>query len=89
MFEARHKARRGFAWLDPEKLKPIASKGGHSVPAEKRPFSTTRDLATAAGRKGGVNVPAGERAFAKNRELASAAGKARAAGVRPGNEGAA
>jgi general stress protein YciG len=36
-----------------EKQREIASKGGRSVPAEKRSFSQNRDLAAEAGRKGG------------------------------------
>ncbi|WP_404978730.1 MULTISPECIES: KGG domain-containing protein [Bosea] len=31
----------------------MASKGGQSVPAEKRSFSQEHDLASEAGRKGG------------------------------------
>ncbi len=46
-------ARRGFASMSPEKQREIASKGGKSVPSEKRSFSQNRDLASAAGRKGG------------------------------------
>lgn len=46
-------SRRGFASMDPEKQRAIASQGGKSVPAEKRSFSQNRDLASAAGRKGG------------------------------------
>jgi general stress protein YciG len=39
--------------MDPEKQREIASKGGQSVPAEKRSFSQDRELASEAGRKGG------------------------------------
>lgn len=39
--------------MDPEKQRAIASKGGQSVPAEKRSFSQDRELASEAGRKGG------------------------------------
>ena len=46
-------ARRGFASMNPEKQREIASKGGKSVPSEKRSFSQNRDLASEAGRKGG------------------------------------
>lgn len=45
--------RRGFASMDPEKRKKIASKGGKSVPADRRSFSQDPDLASRAGRKGG------------------------------------
>jgi general stress protein YciG len=40
--------------MDPEKQRAIASRGGKSVPAEKRTFSQNRDLASEAGRKGGL-----------------------------------
>ena len=46
-------SRRGFASMNPERQREIASKGGKSVPAEKRSFSQNRDLAAEAGRKGG------------------------------------
>jgi uncharacterized protein len=44
---------RGFASMDEEKQRAIASKGGQRVPDEKRSFSRDRELASAAGRKGG------------------------------------
>jgi general stress protein YciG len=46
-------SKRGFASMSVEKRREIASKGGKSVPAEKRSFSQNRNLATEAGRKGG------------------------------------
>ncbi len=49
----RPKAKRGFAAMDPERRREIAARGGASVPAEKRSFSQSRDLATRAGRAGG------------------------------------
>ena len=45
--------RQGFASMDADKQRSIASKGGSSVPAEKRPFARDHELAAAAGRKGG------------------------------------
>ena len=45
--------RRGFASMSAEKQREIASKGGKSVPGDKRSFSQNRDLAAQAGRKGG------------------------------------
>ncbi len=48
-------SKRGFALISVEKRREIASKGGRSVPAEKRSFSQNRNLATEAGRKGGLN----------------------------------
>lgn len=44
---------KGFAAMDRDKLRAIASKGGQSVPPEKRSFSQDRTLAAEAGRKGG------------------------------------
>jgi general stress protein YciG len=44
---------RGFASMDGDRQKAIASKGGRSVPAAKRSFSQDRSLASEAGRKGG------------------------------------
>ncbi len=46
-------SKRGFASMDAERQRQIASKGGRSVPAEKRSFSQDRELASEAGRKGG------------------------------------
>lgn len=69
------KARHGFASMDPERQREVASKGGRSVPDEKRSFAVDRELAAAAGRKGGFNVPPELRAFSVDPALASAAGK--------------
>jgi len=44
---------RGFASMDEDKQRDIASKGGQSVPDEKRSFSQDPELASEAGRKGG------------------------------------
>ena len=46
-------SKRGFASMDEGRQREIASKGGRSVPAEKRSFSQDRGLASQAGRKGG------------------------------------
>lgn len=45
--------KRGFATMDGSRHRAIASKGGSSVPTEKRSFSRDRELAIRAGRKGG------------------------------------
>jgi general stress protein YciG len=66
---------RGFASMDPEKQRAIASKGGQSVPNEKRSFSQNRELAAQAGRKGGQNVSDENRSFSRNRDLAAQAGR--------------
>ena len=66
---------RGFASMDQAKQRAIASKGGQSVPPEKRSFSQDPALAAQAGRKGGENVPSHERSFSRNRQLAAEAGR--------------
>ena len=71
----RSKKLRGFATMSPEKRREIASLGGRSVPAEKRSFSVSKELAIDAGRRGGTNVPAKKRLFFLNPELATEAGK--------------
>jgi uncharacterized protein len=53
-------SRRGFASMDPERQREIASKGDKSVPAEKRSLSQNRDLAAQAGRKGGSTAVDGQ-----------------------------
>lgn len=53
-----NKKLRGFASMDRDKQRAIASKGGQSVPPEKRGFSQDRLLAAEAGRKGGYNSAA-------------------------------
>lgn len=53
MTENKPKQKRGFACMTPERRKEIAAKGGAGVPAEKRSFSKSKDLASNAGRKGG------------------------------------
>src|ERR1700684_3880394 len=66
---------RGFASMDAEKQRAIASKGGQSVPNEKRSFSQNRELAGEAGRKGGQNVSDENRSFSRTRDLAEQAGR--------------
>jgi general stress protein YciG len=66
---------RGFASLTPERRREIASKGGRSVPSEKRSYSKDRKLAAAAGKKGGLACPAEKRPYSLDKELASRAGK--------------
>lgn len=51
----KSKSTRGFASMDAARQRAIASKGGQSVPQEKRSFSQDRELAAQAGRKGGRN----------------------------------
>jgi general stress protein YciG len=61
--------------MDAQKQRAIASKGGQSVPSEKRSFSRNPELAAQAGRKGGERVPVEKRTFSKDPELASEAGR--------------
>lgn len=53
MAKGNSTSNRGFASMDEGRQREIASKGGRSVPAEKRSFSQDRELASEAGRKGG------------------------------------
>ena len=66
---------RGFASMDVAKRRAIASKGGQSVPNEKRSFSRNGMLAAEPGRKGGQSVRPEARSFSQNRELAAQAGR--------------
>lgn len=52
--------KRGFASMDDDKQRDIASKGGSSVPAEKRSFSQDPELASEAGKKGGESSQGGQ-----------------------------
>lgn len=47
------KALRGFALMDPERRRAIASRGGKGSAPQDRAFSRSRELAAAAGREGG------------------------------------
>ena len=73
--EHKGTSNRGFASMDQAKQREIASKGGQSVPPEKRSFSQDPALAAQAGRKGGESVPPEGRSFSQNRELAAEAGR--------------
>ncbi len=61
--------------MDAEKQRAIASKGGQSVPDEKRSFAKDRSRAAEAGRKGGQSVGAEARSFSQDRTLAAEAGR--------------
>ncbi|AZO82040.1 MULTISPECIES: KGG domain-containing protein [unclassified Bosea (in: a-proteobacteria)] len=52
--------KRGFASMDENKQRDIASKGGRSVPDEKRSFKQDREVASEAGKKGGENSSGGQ-----------------------------
>ncbi len=73
--EQPKKSKRGFASMSPEVRRAIASKGGKSVPAEKRSYSQSPELAASAGRKGGQSVSPANRSFSRSPALASEAGK--------------
>ena len=66
-------SKRGFASMDPEKQRAIASKGGSSVPPEKRPFSQSHQLAAEAGRKGGEQSHGGRKQQVETSSTASSA----------------
>ena len=68
-------SKRGFAGMTPEKRKEIATKGGKSVPKDKRAYSVNRDLAAKSGAKGGKAVRPSKRSFSMDPTLASRAGK--------------
>jgi uncharacterized protein len=73
--QQKPKSKRGFASMSPEKQREIASKGGKSVPAEKRSFAQSAALAAKAGQKGGRAVHPSNRSFSRDHELAATAGK--------------
>jgi uncharacterized protein len=54
---------RGFASMDPEKQREIASKGGQSQGKENNPgnFANNPERASEAGRKGGSSSGGGNR----------------------------
>lgn len=60
--------RRGFASMDPNKQKEIASKGGKAAHAKGTAHEFTPDEAREAGRKGGLAV-------SQNREHMAAIGR--------------
>lgn len=55
MANQNNRSNRGFAAMDEEKQREIASKGGHSQGKESNPgnFANDRERASEAGRKGG------------------------------------
>jgi general stress protein YciG len=61
-------SRRGFASMDPDKQKSIASKGGKAAHAKGTAHEFTPDEAREAGRKGGMVV-------SQNREHMAAIGR--------------
>ena len=56
MKDTRAKGRQGFASMDPEKQRKIASAGGKAAHEHGGAHEFTPDEAREAGRKGGVSV---------------------------------
>lgn len=54
-------AKRGFAAMDPERVREISRKGGAAAHALGKAHRWTRDEAVAAGRKGGLTRQARRR----------------------------
>jgi len=69
------KSKRGFASMDLEKRRELASMGGKAVPRDKRSFALDPALASRAGRKGGKAVSSESRTFSKDTALASESGR--------------
>ena len=77
---ANNNDKRGFDSMDDDNQRDIASKGGQSVPAEKRSFSQDHALAAEAGRKGGENSHGGN-----NQQQASGGDRGQQGGERGGS----
>lgn len=75
----RGKSRRGFASMDPERQRQIASKGGRAAHAKGTAHEWTADEARRAGRKGGETV---SRDRAHMAAIGREGGEARGAGAR-------
>ena len=71
---------RGFASMNAERQRQIASMGGKAVPDEKRSFSQNRRLAAEAGRKGGQASHGGGGSSSSDSQHREAADKARPSG---------
>jgi general stress protein YciG len=68
-------SKRGFASMDPDRVRKIAAMGGRAVPNSKRSFSRNRALAAKAGRKGGKALKPEQRTFHQDREFAAECGR--------------
>lgn len=75
----RGKSRRGFASMDPERQREIASKGGRAAHAKGTAHEWTAEEARRAGRKGGETV---SRDRAHMAAIGREGGEARGAGAR-------
>lgn len=79
------RGRQGFASMDEDRQREIASKGGMTVPDQERGFSKDRELAAESGRKGGQGVASEDRTFSRDPNLASQAGRKGGEASRGGN----
>lgn len=79
------RSNRGFALMNKERQRQIASMGGKAVRPESRSFSINHELAKEAGRKGGLSVPPEKRSFSQDRQLASKSGVKGGKSVNPAN----
>ena len=59
--ETKRSSRRGFAAMDPERQRRIASEGGRAAHQQGVAHQWTTEEARAAGRKGGQNSRSGGR----------------------------
>jgi uncharacterized protein len=85
---ARTRSNRGFASMDREKQKEIASKGGRAAHAKGTAHEFDSGEAREAGRKGGVAVSRNrEHMAAIGRRGGEARGQSRGRGVAPTNTG--
>ena len=85
---ARTRSNRGFASMDREKQKEIASKGGRAAHAKGTAHEFDSGEAREAGRKGGVAVSRNrEHMAAIGRRGGEARGQSRGRGVAPANTG--
>jgi general stress protein YciG len=77
------KSRRGFASMDPERQKEIASKGGRAAHEKGTAHEWSSDEARNAGRKGGVTV---SRDRAHMAAIGREGGESRSAAAREGRQ---
>jgi general stress protein YciG len=69
------KSKRGFASMDKDAMRAIASKGGKAAHAAGKAHTFTSEEAQAAGRKGGRSAHAQGKAYQFTSEKAAEAGR--------------
>jgi uncharacterized protein len=74
MANEKESGRQGFASMDQDKQREIASKGGQSVPDEKRSFSQDPKLAAEAGHEGGQQSHGGNKPGSSQDESGGSSG---------------